>query len=726
MKTTRRNLVSGASAFAIASCTHGANPSRTVVSSRPPSARIETVSETVHGIAVTDPYRWMENQADPRFEPYMRAQADHARAVLYAIPGRERLRQRLEQLSGGLERVGRIQRAGGFVFIGRQPSGADQARLYVRDADGSERLLVDPAALRTGDQHVSLDWWVAAPSGAYVCFGASAAGSEDSVIQVIETATGRILPDRISRGQFAFPAWTSDSAGFTFIRLAEGARRGAPNYFQNAVCYLHRVNTDASTDQRLLARGQFAEVPVEESDFPKVYLPENTPYAFAATFSGVRPNINLYTALQADVLAGRPRWRRLCAPEDGVTAWVARGEQIYLLSFKDAPRFKVLRLRLDRNAFSDAEVVVPMSARVVTALALASDGVYLTEIDGGVDRLRRLSWDDEISEVPLPFDGSIGSLLAQASAPGIDFRMQGWVRPNVSMRYEPAAGVVRETNLVAQPNLDLSAYEYRRFMVRARDGVEVPVSIIHRRDTRLDGTNPLLANCYASYGEVIPPNFEPRRLAFVEQGGVFAFVHARGGGEFGREWHRAGLLETKPNTWRDLIDCCEALIAAGYTHPTRLAIQGQSAGGIAVGRAMTERPELFAAVISQVGVSNTWRHETGPLGSVNVPEFGTLSTPEGARILYETDSYLHVRDGVSYPAVLLTAGMTDTRVDPWQGGKMAARLQAATASDRPVLLRVEFDAGHGIGSTRAQLESESADIAAFALWQTGAPGFQPR
>jgi prolyl oligopeptidase len=234
-----------------------------------------------------------------------------------------------------------------------------------------------------------------------------------------------------------------------------------------------------------------------------------------------------------------------------------------------------------------------------------------------------------------------------------------------------------------------------------------------------------LIDAYGSYGVTSDPYFGPRFLALLDRGGIWATAHVRGGGEFGREWHEGGRLLTKPNTWGDMIAAAEKLVADRWTSASKLAIRGGSAGGITVGRALTDRPDLFAAVISQVGVSNSLRAEFSQNGPPNVPEFGSVSTADGFKGLLAMDSYQHVKDGTKYPAVLLTTGMTDPRVDPWQAAKMAARLQKATASGKPVLLRVDFQAGHGLGSTRAQRDEEFSDIFAFIFWQVGAKGFQP-
>jgi prolyl oligopeptidase len=259
----------------------------------------------------------------------------------------------------------------------------------------------------------------------------------------------------------------------------------------------------------------------------------------------------------------------------------------------------------------------------------------------------------------------------------------------------------------------------------AADGVKVPLSIIYRKGLARDGSAPLLLDAYGSYGITEDPVFIARWLTFLDLGGVFAVAHVRGGGELGEDWHLAGQKLTKPNTWRDMIAAAHHLIDARYTSSAKLGIVGGSAGGITVGRFLTEQPALAAVVIDQVGVSNATRSEFSPNGPPNIPEFGTVTDPVGFKGLYEMDAYLHVKDGTAYPSILLTTGLNDPRVSSWEPTKMTARLQAATASKNPVLLRVETDAGHGIGSTLGQRDRETADTLAFILWRTGDPRYQP-
>lgn len=700
----------------------------------PPVARKQPVTETLWGEQVVDPYRWMEDPKDAEWESFMKGQAAHARRVLDSIPGRKALFERVTQLSGEVPIAHAPQMAGkGRLFYQMRPSGANQFRLYMRDGvNGAEKLLIDPGTLRgPNDVHMSLDWWLASPDGRYVVYGLSPAGSENSVAQVLEVDTMKVLPERMDRTQYANPSWLPDSSGFFYIRLAEGAKLGAQDYYLDSVAWLHRLGTDPKDDLRVLSRGQFAEVLMERNEFPGIAADPTSRHVVAIVAGGVRRENPLYVATLESVLARKPQWRKVCDVADEVTGFAFRGDELYLQTTRSATNAKVLKTSLSAPDIASAATVVPEGQTVIEAIAMARDGLYVRDMDGGYNGLRRLGNDGRLQTIKLPFEGSFESMSTDTREDGVWMLGASWLLPFTVFRHEPAANRTAAVPLAPPPSLDLSRFEAVRSFAVARDGTRVPLSIVAKKGMKRDGRNPTLVNAYGAYQISMTPYFNARGVAFLEQGGVLAYAHVRGGGEYGKRWWRAGQKISKPNTWRDLIDCCEELIKQKWTSPKQLTIQGGSAGGITVGRALTERPDLFTAVISNVGVSNALRAEFSQNGPPNIDEFGTVKERGGFLGLKQMDAYHAVRDGVRYPAVLLTTGMTDPRVEPWQAAKMTARLQEAVtrlqrADRNPVLLRVDFDAGHGLGSTRQQADAERADEYAFALWRSGIAGFQPK
>lgn len=323
----------------------------------------------------------------------------------------------------------------------------------------------------------------------------------------------------------------------------------------------------------------------------------------------------------------------------------------------------------------------------------------------------------------MPFDGSINEMTTDPRVAGATFGLTGWTH-SLLFYFAGANGNVRDTHLKPIAPVSAEAYTSAEVQARSADGTMVPLSIVYRKGLKLDGSHPTYLNGYGAYGITINPSFSTTRIAWMERGGVFAVCHVRGGGWYGEAWHRAGMIATKPHTWEDFVACGEYLVKHGYTSPSHLAGEGTSAGGILIGRAITTRPDLFAAALDVVGVSNAMRSEFTPNGPPNVPEFGTVKDPEQAKALYAMDAYLHVADGTKYPAVMLITGYNDPRVSSWELAKFAARLQQATSSGRPILLRVDYDAGHGfLAASRTQSEQLLADQYSFLLWQCGDPAF---
>ena len=693
---------------------------------KPPIASVRPVTETLHGVAVTDPYRWMEDPKDPEWASYLAGQNAYARAVLARIPGRDALDARIGAVSGALAAVGAVQSAGPYVFTQLRPVGANTFKLYVREGlGGQDRLLVDPDAMASASTHYSLDYWSASPDGKLVAYGVSAAGSEASVLHFLETATGKVLPDALDRAQFGPASWAPDGSGVFINRLKEGAKHGDPDHYLDSVCWFHRLGADPARDVKVLTRGLDPNVPIEDISFPIVVAQAGSDLALGIVARGVQNEIDLYVSPLDAALAGKPAWRRIATSTDDVTgaALVGHGD-LYLLTHKDAPRYRIVKTRGPAPTFAAATPVEPEGEGVIKSVAGARDGVYVQTLNGGVSGLFRIAPDGTKTPVKLPFEGSIGFVSTDPLADGCWFQIAGWVRPPVVCRAAPD-GSVTLTDLAPKPAIDVTPYDSAEVRVKARDGVMVPLSIIFRKGMARDGKAALVLDAYGAYGIDQDATFVPRWLPWLDLGGVIAVAHVRGGGELGEAWHLAGMKLTKPNTWRDAIDCAEYLVAQHWTGKGKIAVQGGSAGGIMVGRFLTERPDLLAVAVSQVGVSNATRAEFSENGPDNVPEFGTVKDPDGFKGLYEMDAFQHVKDGTRYPAVLLTTGANDPRVAPWEAGKMAARLQAATGSKQPVILRVETDAGHGVGSTRKQRDDETADTYAFILWQTGDPRFQP-
>ena len=687
----------------------------TIVVLPAPVARVAVVKDSYFGETLSDPYRWMENDKDPEWLPFLKAQNDRTRAVIGALPVRDALLGRIARLSGDTVSTSKVQRAGGMTFFQQRPLGADNYKLFADDGS-SRRVLVDPTALGSGTGHVSLDWWRASPDGKRVVYGLSKDGSEDSLLHILDVASGADLPDRIPDTQGADPHWLDDGSGFFYNQLT--GKVDTPERFLDSQARFHRIGTDPASDPILMKRGLVADVAYAKIQAPVIVTFPGSRHALLV-LSDVRPEARLLIAPLDDVLRGKPRWMPVAEFADEVTDFDVVGDNLYLLANKGAPRGRIVRTSLAAPALATAHEVVAQGPLVIEGLSRASDGLYLKIMDGGISRLRRLGPDGQVQDIALPFDGTIGAVYATSQAPGVLLSLTGWLTPSGIWSVD-RGGKLADTGLTPRPAIDVSGYEARRYFATAKDGTRIPYSLIHKKGIRLDGRNPTWISAYGSYGAAAyTPAFQARQLALIDAGAIVGYANVRGGGEYGREWHKAGQLENKPHTWRDLIAVCEDLVDRKVTSPRHLAIGGRSAGGITVGRAMTERPDLFAAVIDGVGWSNPLRYVVEQNGYGEEPEWGAITEERGYRALKSIDSYQAVKDGTPYPAVFLTTGVTDPRVAPFHVAKMTARLQAASSSGKPILLRVDYDAGHGIGSTRAQQDREAADTYAFLLWQTG-------
>ncbi len=691
-----------------------------------PVAPVEPVVDDYFGTKVTDPYRWMEDRTAPRFVAWARAEDDHARGVLNTIPGRERLLQRVAAHTGGGVLVGSVKLAGGMAFYGRRNPGENSVKLYVRDAKGVERLLVDPDAVPTTGPHYALDYYAPSPDGRRVAYGISPGGSENSVIHIIDVATGKASGERIDRAEFGAPSWLPDGSGFFYTRgpkLAADASELAR--YQNTRSFLHRVGTDPESDRAVAGTGVAGSVALTPVDTPVAVVQAGSPWAVMLVSHGADPAVTLYTAPIDEVARGGAHWRLVADTPDGISNFQIHGRRLFLQSFKGASRYQVLEVDAAAPDLAHAKVVVPAGQRVIQDINLTADALVITDLDGGLGRIRRLDLKSgKLSDLALPHEGAVTAVATDPASPRLVYGLTGWVSPVQYFRSDGAASTL--TDLAPPLGEDLSAYTAEEVTVTARDGTAIPLSIVYRKGLKRDGSHPVWLTGYGAYGAPLNPGLASRFFALLDDGGVYAVAHVRGGGEFGEDWHQAGRMATKPNTWRDLIAAGEYLTTHGYGRPETLAIEGRSAGGITVGRAMTERPDLFRVVFFGVGDANPLRSEFGTDGPANALEYGSARTEAGFRALFEMDSVHHVKDGTAYPAVLLTSGMNDPRVAPWQPGKFAARLQAANPNGRPILFRVDFDAGHGIGSTKAQRDAEVADQMAFFYWQIGWKDYQPK
>jgi prolyl oligopeptidase len=698
-----------------------------------------TTTDSFFGTAVADPYRRLEDTKDKVVAAWMRAHSEHAHRTLAGLPQRAALLASIRKYDDAASArvVDAVRTSGGRLFYNKRGVADDQFKLYTRDAQGRETLLVDPAtfAARAGGKPHAINWFAPAPDGRRVAYGVSAAGSESATLYVIDVASRRTLGSPIPRADFGGATWTEDAGRLYFVQLQALAAGASPleKYRNSRVVW---VTPGARALPRAVLGPGTPGVQIAPEEIPFLALSADGRYAFAFVINGVQREQRVYAADQRAFIAGKPAWKLLHDRDAQIVGGAYAQGTLYALTYKDAPRYKLIAGPVDGFDPAKATTVIAAGDKVLTGVAAAADALYIEQRDGNVKRLAKLAHarDGQVqanatpTPVPLPVDGAFvlnidesGVSAANPRLPGLLIDLQAWTRAR--QIYSVAAdGSVRNTGL--QPAGPYDAPQdlvTTELQCKSHDGALVPMSVIHKKGLVLDGKQPTLLYGYASYGITEEPFFSTGRLAWIDAGGVSAIANPRGTSVYGQDWYKAGFQTTKSNTWKDFIACAETLIAQKYTSPAHLGILGGSAGGILVGRAMTERPDLFGAVIAAVGDMDMVRTELTPNGVPNIPEFGTHANEAGFRALLAMSSYHQVKDGVKYPAVLLTHGVNDPRVEVWHSSKMAARLAAST-SGKPVLLRLDYDAGHGVGSTKAQQQAERADMYAFLLWQLGGGG----
>lgn len=711
-------------------------PMAALAREKPPVAPRIPVTDTYFGRNVTDDYRWLEDQKSPQSKAWMKGQADYARAMLDSMPGRAKFTADMQRfLDAEPFTLSDITLAGDRIFYRKRMRGAGRETLVVRAAAGGpERTLVDLNALSKPGRHVAMSGFFPSEDGKLVAVVLAEGGEEIGIGHFYETDTGHELPDRIDH---VLPWMSFDASGRTLYYMAlERLPPGAPTVdkFRRQRTMAHAIGTDGAKDPVVLAQGMTPDVPVADYEGAAAAPQRRSTYAQAIVYPATDPYGNFYIG-PVSALATHTGWTKVASLKDKVTDAFIRDESMYLVSFADAPNGKLLRMDARHPDIARAEVVLPPSDTVLTTggsslgagvLAPAADALYLQVLREGYGVALRVPYGPrpKVETIVLPKGMQVDRIVANDALPGALLRLNSWSDPGDFYRYDVSQGTLVATGLITKTDVDLADLVFEEVMVTARDGVRIPLSIIHRRSVGRDGSAPTMLIGYGAYGATDTPQYRRHFNAWLARNGIIAFAHVRGGGEFGEQWHTSGQKATKHNTWEDFLSCAHYLIDQRYTSRAKLGGFSASAGGVLIGRSMTTEPGLFAAVVDGVPLSDAMRGETESNGPTNIPEFGSVATKDGAEALYAMSTYHHIQSGTPYPAVLVTAGANDPRVEPWQGAKTAAALQAATSSGKPVLLRVNYDAGHGADSA-AQQNADWTDYFTFLLWGFGDKDFIP-
>ena len=698
--------------------------------SYPPTKTVDA-TDTYFGRTYKDPYRWLENLKDKDVETWFKAQADLTDGLLAKIPARDALANEwmaLDKLKPAT--FSQITYEHGRVFYKKTLGGENVGKLYYRDGwKGAEQLLFDPAGFsptgaKPGDVATIVSY-TPSPDGQHVVLALSAAGAEYSELRPIEVEGRKLLSDTIYPSYGAL-SWTLDSKSFLYD-AGKVADIKSPEIELNRKTRLHTLGADVSSDPDFFSNESYPDLEISPKEMPMAFIDESYPAYVVGSVGTVQNEMRLFIAPTAQIAPNsKVKWSVLALPSDNlVRGIVFYKDHVYAVTHAGAPKYKIVRTRVDHPDWKTAETVVAEGKDSIQSITHSKSYMFVVYSNGVVGRLVKYTLDTgKASEVKLPASGTI-----DVNCP--DFRTNeciviatSWTQPTTLYDFDAEKDTFTKSifnTAVSYPGFENLVTE--EVEVPGHDGAMIPLSIIHRKDLKLDGSASAILEGYGAYGISMTPGFNVRR-SIALHGVVLAYAHVRGGSEKGEAWYKAGYKTTKPNTWKDFISAAEYLIKKGYTSADKLAGTGTSAGGILISRAVTERPDLFAAAVCNVGVANALRVEFSPNGPVNTPEFGTVQDATEAPALYEMDGVQHVKAGVKYPALLGVAGWNDPRVVPWQPGKFVAAMQAASTSGKPVLLKVNYDNGHFTEEKTVTFRNFAGQVA-FMLWQTGHKEFQP-
>ncbi len=730
-------ILSSLSLFLLAAAVYAGDDSP----SGPPVAEIKPVADTFHGTRVVDNYRWLEDGNSPETQQWVAQEMAYTRGMLDHLAGRDAIQKRLTDLLS----IGSVTPpilAGHHYFYTRREGMQNQPVLYVRerlvtfveapgrdiDVMGPDRVLIDPNQL-AADGTIALDWYQPSENGKYVAYGTSPSGSEMSTLHIIETKTGAILPDTIERTRAASIAWKLDNSGFYYTRYPKKGDVPAGQEMYNRHVFYHSLGDDPDQeDQPIFGEGR------DPDDWPGVTLSNDGRWLLINVSQGwTKTELFLM-----DLKKSTPPIR-ITTGKDFLYAAEVFDNKLYITTNEDAPRYHVFVADVgnyDRSAWKE---IIPQSDAVLQGTAVFGGKLFAQYEQNATSQLKLFDLDGKkITDIELPAIGTVFGSGGRWDRDEMFFGFQSFTVPPSIYRVDlkpmhvetkptgPSADMISLTSLwtkVDAPSIDPSTYEVAQEWFNSKDGTRVPMFVVHKKGLQKNGHNPTLLTAYGGFNISLTPTFSRTAYLWMEHGGIYAVANLRGGAEFGEDWHRAGMLDKKQNVFDDMIAAAEHLISEKYTDKNHLAIQGGSNGGLLMGAMITQRPDLFRAVVCQVPLLDMLHYQDFQIAKLWIPEYGSSDNPDQFKWLYAYSPYHHVKPGTEYPAVLFMTADTDTRVDPMHAKKMAAEMQAeaknGSSRTRPILLRIETKAGHGAGKPVTKQIEEFTDIYSFLFWQLG-------
>lgn len=694
-----------------------------------PKTRTVDSVEVYFGETLKDPYQWLENLESEEVKDWFKSEADYTDEIINKIPNRDKLVDEMTELDKVKKvKYSSITERGGRYFLEKRYPGQEIMKLFYREGiNGEDILLLDPELYDAGKKY-TLGGWTVSDNGKKIMINLNESGKERPFLRVLDVDSKTFYPEDI-KAAYAYDWLPESDNAFMYLQLQnDDVHKMETN--MDSKMMIHKMGESISKDKELLSRLHDPELKINPEDYPFVFHVSGCDYIFAGKYT-VDNNQQLFYAPKSQLTSDKIDWKPLCTKSDEITSIVVHKDDVYFLTSKNAPNFKIIKTSLKNPDIANAKVILNGDDKKIESISHSKDYLIITQIYNGIETyISKMNFDNDFVEsVSLPLNGSTyltpyNSLVSNVCS----VYNSNWVTPsnlydinlendsfdkgafNVEYQFPGAENIVSE-----------------EIEVPSHDGVMVPLSIVYdKTQFKKDGSNICYLDGYGAYGYSINPYFNTFMRPLLKRGVVYAVAHVRGGGEKGENWYRAGWKTTKPNTWKDFIACGDYLVNNGYTSKERLAGTGASAGGILIGRAITERPDLFKAAVPMVGCLNTLRAEFSPNGPVNIPEFGTVAIEEEYKALKEMDAYEHLREGEKYPATLITTGFNDPRVISWIPAKFAAKMQNVNTSENPVLLHVDYSTGHFGGETMSDYFKNLSDTYSFILWQCGHPDFQQK
>lgn len=674
-----------------------------------PPTKTENVTDTIHGVAVPDPYRWLENSDSPEVQAWTAAQNAYTRGLLDRFTTqREALAKRFEELYAADSSTAPQIHDKRYFTLKREGL-KNQPLIYMRDGgmDKDPKLVLDPNTF-SADGTVAIDWWFPSPDGSWLAYGRSDAGSEKSTLYLRDVVSGNNTALRIPNTRACTLAWDKDSGGFLYVRYPQAGSvpAGDENYHREV--YYHKFGTDWKDDPKVFGEGR----PKEE--WHDVATSSDYGYQFLTASLDWSKN-DLYVRR-----FGEAEFRPVAVGLDGQFSADTIGDKLYLLTNFEAPRYRVLVVDAASPGRENWKEVIPQQAGVIKSMTVIGGKLVLTILENAASRL--VVFDTEgkqVREVKLPTLGTVDAVTGRHDKPEMYFSFQSFAHPITIFSYDPDSDELKILERM-DVKVELDQYETRQVWFNSKDGTRVPMFVIHRRDLKLDGKNPTILYGYGGFDIALNPTFNRGIFPWLDAGGVYTIANLRGGGEFGKDWHLAGRLDKKQNVFDDMIAAAEKLIADRFTSAERLGCYGGSNGGLLIGAMITQRPDLFRAAISAVPLLDMIRYHNFSIARLWIPEYGSAADAAEFKTLWSYSPYHKVKPGTAYPATLFTTAESDSRVDPMHARKMAAAMQAAqSAKDRPILLWVETKAGHGAGKPLKKVIEQQVDNYIFFMWQLG-------